>query len=1416
MAIVIRRRSLLWTWTAISLIVGLLVSYSVTVSVAQSNKNHIANALETQAQDLIQQIYTRVELYQYGLRGLRGTVATAQSNLSRELIERYSETRDLELEFPGARGFGFIRRVPVANEASFIKEAAQDNWPDFSIRQLTPHDDERFVIQYIEPVGSNKAAVGLDIASEYNRREAALLSLQTGEVRLTGPITLVQATGNPLQSFLIMLPIYKNASTPSTIEEREQLGFGWSYAPLIIEEVLTNLRLRPEYFSAEIKDVTTPENETKFFDNLDLTKGGLVVEYRIEREVFGRTWQFQFGAYPAFVKSLNLISKEQVFSFGCLISFLLSAVLALVINNRQRRAEFLAQQARLAGIVESSTDAIISQDINGNVFSWNGAAEKMFGISVSEALGNSLAGLIVPSDIWQKEKSLYAKTIIEKQPFPLIESQRIGANGQLMDVSISIALVHDAKKEVIGLSETIRDISTQKSAQAEIINLNSNLERQVEERTAEVRTVNTLLMSVLDSASTIAIIATDTNGIVTLFNKGSEKILGYKAEEVVGIQTPAIFHIPDEIEIRSKELSEQYQRNIAGFNVFTVIPDQEGQERREWTYLRKDGSTILISLSVTVIRDIHGDVSGYLGVAVDISEQHRQHEAIAYAMNQLALAADVAGLGVWSWTPSSNELQWNDRMFSMYQQPLTLKETGLDYKHWRMRVHPEDVLEVEDALNAVLERRGEYDVIFRIILPDGSERSIKGGAVVELSKNDEVIRITGINQDITEQIHQEAILRNAKERADEASAAKSNFLANMSHEIRTPMNAVLGMLQLMANTNLDERQRDYISKSNSAARSLLNLLNDVLDYSKIEAGKLELDLHPFSMDEVLCNLGVVLSGNLGDKPVEVLYDVDVNLPSQLMGDGNRIQQVLINLSGNALKFTSSGYVIVRVQKISEDKNNVCLRISVEDTGIGISKENQSHIFEGFTQAEVSTSRRFGGTGLGLVICKRLTGLMGASLNLESELGRGSKFWFDMDFPIVGSFDENPDPVSNIRVLVVEDNVLSAEVLQRNGIELGWQVDVEHSGKMALTTIINAYENNQPYDVILLDLQLPDINGYDVTQSVIKLLKDDAPEIIIISAYAPTSFTNKIGEGLPSFSKFLSKPITPLQLSKSVEEAVNKQKKPVYVPGKRQQRFHGMQFLVVEDNIINREIAYELLTSEGAIVDLASGGIEGVDKIMTEARMYDLILMDIQMPDIDGLEATRRIRADSRWNNLPIVAMTANVSSEDREACIAVGMNGHVGKPVDLEELVNTVLLAVKREAVINKKQLPDNNSDQLIEDEITLLRRFSDNKELFKRVQGMFLDEMQKIVDEIAMCWQNKEWYESSKALHTLKGAAATMGAIRLAERARELEAEFKLNSQNNMVDINCSDFLVELVDLVQRSNKALANLLTSDPKGFE
>ncbi|WP_309676584.1 histidine kinase dimerization/phospho-acceptor domain-containing protein, partial [Pseudomonas sp.] len=381
------------------------------------------------------------------------------------------------------------------------------------------------------------------------------------------------------------------------------------------------------------------------------------------------------------------------------------------------------------------------------------------------------------------------------------------------------------------------------------------------------------------------------------------------------------------------------------------------------------GSRFPVTLVVTSMRDVDGKLSGYLGIAVDITERKAAEKELAASLettqkqrselmavhDQLVMAAEVAELGVWSWTLADNTLQWNDRMFEFYGQPLTLRNNGLGYEHWYSRVHPDDAVAAAEKLSAAVEGSDVYDTIFRVVRPDGQIRFIQAGAQVERSPSGAALRVTGINRDITSQRELESHLLYAKEQADTASAAKSSFLANMSHEIRTPMNAVLGMLQLVQNTDLNGRQLDYVTKAQTAAKSLLGLLNDILDYSKIEAGKLQLDVHPFELEPLMRDLAVVLAGNQGQKEVEVMFDLDSNLPNDLIGDSLRLQQVLINLAGNALKFTMEGQIVVSVEQLMRTENSLKLRIAVSDTGIGISPEQLQRIFEGFTQAEASTT-----------------------------------------------------------------------------------------------------------------------------------------------------------------------------------------------------------------------------------------------------------------------------------------------------------------------------------------------------------------------------------------------------------------------------------------------------------------------------
>ncbi|WP_339538637.1 PAS domain-containing hybrid sensor histidine kinase/response regulator [Pseudomonas sp. RA_15y_Pfl2_54] len=1383
---------------AITLAVGLGASVLGSWVLDRINERHAQEAIVAATAEAAELVLSRLNLYQYGLRGARGAVVTAgEQGISRELFSRYQKTRDLAVEFPGARAIGFVRRVPERDESAFIKSARADGAADFSIRQLSAHPGERYVIQYVEPVEGNQPAIGLDIASEPARREAAHSAIQSGMTQITAPITLVQAIGKPQQSFLLLMPIFRNGVTPATAAERDAAAFGWSYAVLQTEQVLTGLRIEDKAVHLKLRDITVPGQETLFYESADNSaSSATLITHQVEREVYGRRWQIELGANSLFIQRLRQVSPKVVLLLGGVLTLLLATLVGVGSVSRQRRRQVIAEQARLAAIVESSAEAIIGKTLDGVVTNWNKGAEHLFGFTSQEAVGHTLANLIVPSELASEESHILER-VRAGDRIDSFDTQRRHKDGQLIDVSASISPIYGEGGRVVGASKTIRDISAKKAAEARILELNSSLEEQVAQRTSELQHLNVLLNSVLRSATEVSIIATDLEGVIRVFNNGAEHLLGYDAEEVLGKHTPALFHVADEVTARGQELSQEYGQTINGIGVFTHKPEHESAETREWTYVRKDDSRFPVTLVVTSMRDDDGKLTGYLGIAVDITERkaaekelaaslettQRQRSELMAVHHQLLMAAEVAELGIWSWTLSDNALQWNDRMFEFYGQPLALRDNGLNYMHWYTRVHPEDVEAAAARLSAAVDGVDEYDTVFRVTGPDSQIRFIHAAAQIERTPTGAALRVTGINRDITSQRELESRLLYAKEQADLASAAKSAFLANMSHEIRTPMNAVLGMLQLVQNTPLDGRQLDYVSKAQGAAKSLLGLLNDILDYSKIEADKLQLDVHPFELESLMRDLAVVLAGNQGEKEVEVMFDLDANLPNGLIGDSLRLQQVLINLAGNALKFTPQGQIVVSVEQRKRTENAVELRIAVSDTGIGISPEQLQRIFEGFTQAEASTSRRFGGTGLGLVICKRLVGLMGGELQVESQYGVGSRFWFDITLNVAQNAllrSDCPGVDVPMRLLVVDDNAMAGELLLRTVHALGWTADYVSEGAQAVERVNSAQARGEAYDVVLMDWRMSGMDGLNAAQLIKQQSRDAPPPLIImITAYGREVLTDAYLEGDAPFAGFLTKPVTPKQLADSVQRAFEGkdplQSARVQPAGAGSQRLAGLRLLVVEDNMLNRQIASELLTSEGAQVTLAECGLEGVSKVLNERVPFDAVLMDIQMPDIDGLEATRRIRADSRFATLPIVAMTANASSADREACLAAGMNEHVGKPVDLEQLVVTLLCQTGREGSQTSTDLVQTDRDEaLIEDRQSIINRFGGNLELIRNVLMNFGPELEKQLVQLHDQIQRQEASGAVFVLHAIKGSSGTLGARALSRLAGDLEHKLK------------------------------------------
>lgn len=521
----------------------------------------------------------------------------------------------------------------------------------------------------------------------------------------------------------------------------------------------------------------------------------------------------------------------------------------------------------------------------------------------------------------------------------------------------------------------------------------------------------------------------------------------------------------------------------------------------------------------------------------------------------------------------------------------------------------------------------------------------------------------------------------ARMTAEQASLAKSQFLANMSHELRTPMNAILGMLQLLDGTELTDKQRGYTHNTASAARSLLSLLNDILDFSKVEAGKMTLDPRPFRTDQLLRDLSVILSANVGSKTIEVLFDVDPAVPHAVVGDDMRLQQVLINLGGNAVKFTEHGEVVIRLRLKATNGDRAFVEFAVSDTGIGIAPENQAHIFSGFSQAEASTTRRFGGTGLGLAICQRLVGLMGGSLQLHSAPGEGSNFHFTIPLQLAPpvALASPRHPLLAQRALVVDDNLVARTLLATMARSLGWEVDVAESGPEALRQVQARREAGAPYQVIFMDWRMPEWDGWETTRRIREATQGTGPLILMVSANGRAMMAERTADEQALLNGFLVKPVTASMLLDAVmdAQAASATAATGANPAAPQtlakpQRLQGMKLLVVEDNKINQLVAKGLLKQEGADITLADNGRIAVDLLTAQPDAFEAVLMDVQMPVMDGYEATRTLRALPGFADLPVIAMTANAMASDREACLAAGMNDHVGKPFEIDHLVATL------------------------------------------------------------------------------------------------------------------------------------------------
>lgn len=905
-------------------------------------------------------------------------------------------------------------------------------------------------------------------------------------------------------------------------------------------------------------------------------------------------------------------------------------------------------EARFRALVENAPDTIFAIDAQGRIQLLSNHAQALFGYPPRELIGQPLARLF-PGQIHPHRLDSAERRLVSPDGHnlpPTLELQARRADGSELPVDMAQGfLPGDDQLRVIAI---VRDITQHKQAQAALLQARGQLQ------------------SVINAASEFSIITVDPQGTITLFNTGAERMLGYRAEEMIGRHTPLLIHVPAEIEARAVALSEQLGRPISGFEVFGERARHGLYEAQEWTYVRKDGSHLTVNLVVTAIRDSAGEISGFLGIANDVTVQHQTRQKLALA----------------------------------------------------------------------------------------------------------------------------------KEQAESASRAKSEFLANMSHEIRTPLNAVLGMAHLLGTTPLGTDQKNYLNMINVSGRSLLGILNDILDFSKIEAGRMEIVRNEFFLNDIVDALAAIMSVNVAEKELELLIDIQPDVPRHLIGDTQRLQQVLINLTGNAIKFTLQGEVGVSIQLMQWQGETALLRFTVSDTGVGISQPQAERLFAAFSQADNSVTRRFGGTGLGLVISKRLVQLMGGEIGVDSELGRGSRFWFTVPFEVgtQKAAAALPGPQEKLQVLIVDDNAHSRQSIATIVHSFGWEATCLANGFEAVTLLRSRAGTAEAFDLMLLDWRMPVFNGEQTLEALARYLDEALPlTIVMTTAYGREEVVRSASAN--RIDAVLNKPVTGSALFNALVEARIKRSGgdtnllSVTDQGALLHRLDGVRLLVVEDNAFNQTIARGILEGAGALLDVVDDGQQAVDRLRARPQAYDVVLMDVQMPVMDGYTATRAIRQELGLHKLPIIAVSAGVMQSERDQCIDSGMNDFISKPLEVERTLMLIHQYVRRSTLtIEAPELatavdlnlsnPNLSAREPGTQASTLaglslqaaLSRLSGNRVLLRRLIEKFADDLERLPAELNRLLATHSYKDSARLAHTLKGNAAVFDGHDIVNAAMQLE----------------------------------------------
>jgi PAS domain S-box-containing protein len=817
-------------------------------------------------------------------------------------------------------------------------------------------------------------------------------------------------------------------------------------------------------------------------------------------------------------------------------------------------------------------------------------------------------------------------------------------------------------------------------ANDEIGEMARRLNRMLETLYEAQRLTRRLSMVAARTINGVAI--TDAEGRLEWINEGFTRITGYTLSECRG-RKPGDFLQGKDTDPRTVDIMRAGIQSQTGFNV-------------EILNYRKSGGAYWVSIETQPIHDDQGRLTGFMAIEADVTERVQAGRAIKESQERWDLALEGSRDGVWDWNLLTNEVFFSANWAHMFGYKR--EEISNRFDELTSRIHPEDLPRTMNEVRRHFARETRiYECTYRMLRKDKSICWVLDRGKAVFDANGRPYRMIGTHTDISQQMEREEELRKAKNKAEELNAklkevvktawdstleakranqAKSAFLATMSHEIRTPMNGVIGMTGLLLDTQLNAVQRDYVRTIQSSGEALLTIINDILDYSKIEAGKIDLEKLPFSVGDCLSETLNLLAPKAHEKGLDLTYSISENVPRTLIGDATRLKQVLVNLVGNAVKFTERGQVVVTVQTSPLGNHQHQVTFIIRDTGIGIPENRMDRLFDSFSQVDASTSRRYGGSGLGLAISKRLVRLMGGDISVVSQEGHGSTFTFNVQFPaqptegkIKGG--DGPNPLKDKQALVIVADSIERAIMSRELRSWGMKTVAVDSAQAAY----NLLENRQPVDIILLDSDISKIHSPDLANQIRDIAGYQHVPIVLACSTACNGCADV-------FQAILSKPLNTALLRKHLERILRNAPEELAVAGEPEEQLpkveidreigirQPLRILLAEDNLVNQKVASLILNRFGYNADIANNGAEAVEAVSSSP--YDVILMDVQMPEVDGYEATRRIRKLGSDRRPYIIALTAGAMQGDREAALEAGMDDYLSKPVKQKQLLEAL------------------------------------------------------------------------------------------------------------------------------------------------